>query len=739
MRFLFTLTIFVSAFLLFLIQPLVAKMILPAFGGAPAVWNAALVFFQGTLLLGYLYAHFSAKWLGPRQPYLHLAVLALAGITLPFTTQSPAFRSIQDRLVTTDSANPAGLVLLALAALVGLPFFAISAGAPTIQRWFARTDDPRASDPYFLYAASNFGSMLALFAYPLYIEPKFRLAEQSQIWTVLYFVLIIGMAASAFASFRRRSKAMAAPDAESATQLKAAPSATDRLMWVVLAAVPSALLMGATNFITANIAPIPMLWVVPLALYLLTFILAFTNRPLLSTVLLSRITPLILVPLMVVVVMEDASPAVAIIHLIGMFVATWMCHARLYDLRPSADRLTEFYSYVSLGGVVGGAFVGLLAPSIFPNYWEYPLALAAVGALKLPYRPDQGFKRLDMAYGLLVLVATIACILSTPTIVRQFDINRTAVMWTIPAILVFISSDRPARFGLSVGAVFVAWLAFAPNVVGRVLTGERSFFGVNKVTETKDSETGLPRFHKLVHGNTLHGMQDLKNPKTPLTYYYPTGPVGQIFTGFKPRAAGSHVALVGLGVGSLAAYGEPGQKLTYFEIDPLIEKVARDPKYFTFLRDTKAKLDVVLGDARLTLSRQPDGEYDFIVLDAFSSDAIPVHLLTQEALKMYLTKLKPGGFIAYHISNRYLNLEPVIANNAAAVGWKAFSQTDGPSEEERAAGKTASSYVVVAKSKKSFDAAIGKNIYWSESDPVRSVRPWTDDYSNVLGVFTNGD
>ena len=727
MRLLYTLTIFISAFLLFLIQPLVAKMILPTFGGAPAVWNASLVFFQGTLLLGYLYAHFSARWLGKNQPYLHVAVLAIAGITLPFSTKTAAFTSLQDQMATSGSANPAGIVLLALAILVGLPFFAISAGAPTIQRWFARTDDPRAHDPYFLYAASNLGSMIALFAYPLYFESHFRLAEQAQIWTILYGVLVAGMALCGLIALRARPVAEAASIAEPRPE----PTTKGRLLWVVLAAVPSALLMGTTNFITGNIAPIPMLWIVPLALYLLTFILAFTNRPLLNSVILSRITPLVLVPLMIVVVMEDSQPLVAVFHLLGMFMATWMCHSRLYDLRPNADRLTEFYSYVSLGGVIGGAFVGLLAPSIFPNYWEYPIALAAAAALKLPYKPEQTFRWSDAAYGLAALLVTMGAIKAAPLLMPHINLNKAALMWAVPAVMVFVASDRPARFGLSFAAVFIAWIVLAPNVVGRILTGERSFFGVNRVSTSPNL-----RFHKLVHGNTLHGQQDIQRPSVPLTYYYPTGPIGQVFKAFKPKAAGAHVALVGLGVGSLAAYGEPGERMTYFEIDPLIEKVARNPKYFTFLRDTKAKLDVVIGDARLSLARQPDGEFDFIVLDAFSSDAIPVHLLTQEAMAMYAKKLKPGGFIAYHISNRYLNLEPVVANNAAALGWKAWSQVDGPSPDEADAGKTASSYMVVAKNEKSLSWILGRMTMWGESLPDTAVRPWTDDYSNVLGVFS---
>ncbi|RYG43005.1 hypothetical protein EON79_17820, partial [bacterium] len=414
MRALYTATLFISSFLLFLVQPLAGKMILPTFGGAPAVWSATLVFFQAVLLLGYGYAHLSISKLGiKRQPLVHLGVLAIAALALPFAIKNPIFASVVDRLAGSDTTNPAPLVLLALAGLVGLPFFTVSASAPLLQRWFATTSDPRAKDPYFLYAASNVGSMLALIAYPVLLEPRMALVSQSALWAVLYGALFIGMVLCAVVVIRAANAPAPAPvvDVEEAPiesnyvrEETAAKPVYQFSRWrtVLLGAVPSSLLTGVTTFVTANIAPVPLLWVVPLALYLLTFILAFASRPILSARALSRALPLILCPLVVVTLMESTLAAVSVLHLAGFFVAAWMCHARLNEERPEPARLTEFYFFMSLGGVIGGAFNGLLAPSVFNSLIEYPIALVAVGGLKLPFRPDSKFEWRDLLYGVVL-------------------------------------------------------------------------------------------------------------------------------------------------------------------------------------------------------------------------------------------------------------------------------------------------------------------------------------------------
>lgn len=745
MRVLFTLTLFLSSFLLFLIEPMVAKMILPTFGGAPAVWSASLVFFQAFLLLGYGYAHLSTRRMGVRrQSALHIALMAVAAVTLPFSTASGGFATIRD-MATNERGQPALLVLMALTLLVGLPFFVVSAGSSLLQRWFATTGDPAARDPYFLYAASNLGSMLALLAYPFGVEPALRLQDQSRIWTFGYAALVLAMAVCAFAL--RRGKPAATAEADEATEEpRPEPTTKQRLRWTLLAAVPSSLLLGVTTYVTTNIAPIPLLWVVPLALYLLTFIFAFSNRKLLPTGVLGRLLPILVTPLALVVILESAQPLLplACLHLAVFFVAAWMCHGLLHDERPDAAHLTEFYFWIALGGVIGGAFNGLLAPAIFHSLAEYPIALV----LACLVRPAivsrragapgsvRGFwnrKDLDWAYPLATLIVTIALVL----IVKGQNVQgppRTFFMLGVPAILCFLAIDRPIRFGLALGAVFLVSSTLHSNSEGVVALSERSFFGVHRVVLLENG-----RMHRLVHGNTIHGLQDMTHPDTPLTYYYPTSPIGQVFKYFSGARAKHDVALVGLGIGSLAAYGEPGQNMTYFEIDPVVRAIATDTRYFTFISRSKANVKIVLGDGRLTLAKQPEGKFGLVVLDAFSSDAIPIHMLTKEAVQMYLRKLQPDGVLAFHISNHYLGLEPVLAAIAKDLKLQAIDQQYGPLPSEASAGATQSEWVVMSRHENDISGLLGQGSDWSQADPDPHVPEWTDDFSNVLSVFRQED
>lgn len=744
MRILFTLTLFVSSALLFLIQPMVAKLILPTFGGAPQVWNASLVFFQGTLLLGYLYAHLSVQKLGSKiQPWVHLVLMAAALALLPITTATGFFAGVKDAAAGQASplsalaGAPAFLVIAALAGLTGLPFFIVSAGAPLIQRWFADTKDPAAKDPYFLYAASNAGSMVGLFAYPFVIEPRMTLGEQGQLWMNLYIGLVVGMGLCTFALMRNRapqSVVEAAPDEPI--------SAKTKLLWVGLAAVPSSLLMGVTTFMTTNIAPVPLLWVVPLSIYLVTFILAFGKLGGRPAEVLGRLLPLVAIPLSLAILLESSSPIepLAGLHLGVFFIAAWMCHSRLSGMRPHPSKLTEFFLWISVGGVLGGIFNAIIAPTFFNGLWEYPLALVAACLLR-PKIDTSAWKPMDYAFPLVVMFVTVLGSFAveqgwlwqvTQSITLPggrsipYGGSRTFLTMGLPLVLCFIAVDRPFRFGASLAMVFAVATIMGAQAGGRIISSDRSFFGVHRVTTIDE------RFVRLVHGNTLHGMQDRKNPTRPLTYYYPTGPIGTVFETFKGTGRLKNVALVGLGVGSLAAYGEPGQNYTFYEIDPVIEKVARNPEKFTFLSETKANLRVVIGDARLTLSRA-EGNYDLIVLDAFSSDAIPIHLMTEEAIEAYISKLAPGGLIAFHISNRYLDLSDVLAVTASKSGLVNLILLDGTTDEERDNGKTASNWMLFAKNKADFATLEKKG--WFEHVPADNVRPWTDDYSNVLSAW----
>jgi len=741
LRAVYTLTIFVCSSLLFLVEPMVAKMILPTFGGSPSVWNACVLFFQTTLLLGYLYAHLTTKWMGVKaQSLMHLAMMALPAFVLPIAMPqwNPGGR-----------ANPTFLLLGLLVAGAGLPFFVLSSGSPLLQKWFSATSDKDAKDPYFLYRASNLGSFAALIAYPTLFEPAFQLSRQSLIWTYGYFVLAALVAVATVYLWRNPSLAPIAKDGprDEGTALKW----TDRLRWIALSAVPSSLMLGVTTYLTTNLAPIPLLWIIPLSLYLLTFVAAFRDKPLVKAEHLSRALPLIVTPMAMVMLLEATQPMTVLgtMHLAMFAVAALMCHTILYRSRPSAKHVTEFYVWVSVGGVVGGLFNSILAPIVFKTLAEYPIAIVA--ACLLRPKGDQGGRRAwDYAYPALIAAITLGLVafvrsplyaqLAQGLGVPPISPMRTAIVFGLPAILSFFVADRPMRFGLSLAAfLFVA-------TVTRISSGEqmamldRSFFGVHRV-QVGDAEINGQVYrnatHTYSHGNTIHGIQKFVDGLryTPLTYYYPTGPIGEVFRLLDKGKRFNNVGLIGLGTGSLATYGRPGQKMVFYEIDPIVVSIARDSGYFTFVTDSKAEVSYVVGDARLMLADAKDHSYDLMVLDAFSSDAIPVHLVTREAFELYLKKLKPGGLIAFHISNRYLNLNPIIANIADSLGLKSLAFDDSyVNAKEEEEGKTQSRWMLIAREESDFDGIETKG-GWSLVERNPDYPVWTDDYSNILRVF----
>jgi SAM-dependent methyltransferase len=721
-RIFFSLATFVGSALLFLIQPMAAKMLLPIFGGSPAVWTAAMLFFQVALLGGYAFAHFSNLYLGPtKQRYIQIGFLLLALLTLPVTTHSSLFKSFEAK--ATETSQPALLVFGLLLMTVGAGYFIVSSGSPVLQRWFATTKDPNAKDPYFLYALSNVGSMVGLFAYPFIIEPRFGLSEQAVLWRNGFIVLLGIFAICTFF--------IKAPEVESAENKPEPPKAISwdqRSKWMFYAAVPSSLLLGATSYISSNIAPVPLIWVVPLAVYLLSFTLAFATKPLLKSAQLARILPILVVPLVFTQCIEATEPLVmlASFHVIILLVAGWMCHSLLAEQRPPATQLTEFYLWLSVGGAIGGLFNSLIAPHIFATYAEYPLAIV----LACLVRPQPKPLSKDLVwFGAIAIISFVAMLAIKSTL--PAGQLRAGLAIGIPLVAVFAAMDRVKVFAAGLGLIFVGVNFFQIAAPGQVLATRRSFFGVHRVLESKD-------YLSLVHGNTTHGRQstieEFKN--LPLTYYHPTGPIGQIFTKAPIMERVHKVGLVGLGVGSLAAYGKVGQDFTYFEIDPEVLYLARDSGFFSFLKDAKAKMTYVLGDARLTLAKEPDHSYDLLVLDAFSSDAIPTHLLTLEAIQMYERKLAPGGIIAMHISNRYLELAPVIALTCRKANLWAFNQVDAPSpsSEEERLGKTQSNWLVILRNPGERDN-LWKPMYWNDIDIAPSVKAWTDDYVNVLGAY----
>jgi len=727
----FTVTLFLSAFLLFSIQPMVGKMVLPRLGGTPAVWNTCMVFFQAVLLAGYGYAHLMTRWLGSRrQASWHLVLLLLPILSLPI--------GLPASWVPPTDTTPLPWLLRVLAIGVGLPFFLVSTSAPLLQKWFSDTRDPSAHDPYFLYAASNLGSFTALVSYPIVIEPAFRLITQSRLWTAgywLFALLVVGCAQVLWRSAApdvplQRAPQPPPPPAPSAT----AVSWTRRGWWILLALAPSSLLLGVTTYLSTDLAPIPLLWVVPLALYLLSFVLVFAKRPPLSHMLVIRVLPFVVLPLCIALILRTTKPIWLLIplHLLMFFVSAMVCHGELAKDRPSTHYLTEFYFWISVGGVLGGMFNALIAPLLFDTVIEYPLMMFLVCLLRpgsSPTNPRPRTTWMDLALPIALGVLIAGQILGA----RAVDVHNTwpaqLVIFGLSSLLCYSFSRRPIRFGLGIGMFLLAGLATMTHW-HHLLHQERSFFGVYRVARGAEG-------HALFHGTTLHGLQS-HHPAhmlEPLTYFHASGPLGDIVRTLRATSPDSPVAVIGLGTGSMACHAEPQQRWTFYEIDPLVVRIATNPWYFTFLRDCPGIYDLVLGDARLSLAAAPDHHYRLIAIDAFSSDAIPVHLLTREAIDLYVKKLRPRGLLAFHISNRHLRLKCVLGDIAAAEGMIALRRNDGQrTEEQIALGKQTSEWVVLAHRREDVDA-LADNPQWTALQPRPNARVWTDDFSNVFGVF----
>ena len=733
-------TIFAGACLLFLVQPMFARMALPLLGGAPAVWNTAMVFYQAVLLAGYAYAHVTMRWLGARrQAGLHLLVLLVPLLALPI--------ALPAGWIPPGDTSPIPWLLALLAAAVGLPFFAVSATSPVLQAWFAATGHPTARDPYVLYAASNVGSMLALLAYPALAERLLRLDSQSHLWAWGYGILVVLVAGCALALWRAGAASRGKETENGALTAPVGAGAPDeadrpitparRARWVLLAAVPSSLMLSVTTYLSTDIAAIPLLWIVPLAIYLLSFALVFGRHRLIPHRAWVELLPVALLPLVLVLVARANEPLLLVIptHLAVFFVAAMVCHGELARDRPDPRYLTTYYLWLSVGGVVGGAFTALVAPRVFTNVLEYPLVLALLPLLPLrPAAAWQGRRRqvLDVVLPLALGILTVALIAGLERAGKGAEAIGPAV--GLATLLCLTFWRRPVRLALGLAALLLAGSVYRGEE-GQLLFAERSFFGVSRVTRSPGGD-----YHMLMHGTTLHGMQSLDpaRRREPLTYYHARGPLGQFFgtpEGPSPRRT---VAVVGLGAGSVACYGAPGQRWTFYEIDPTVLRIASNPRYFTFLRDCPPKVFVVLGDARLTLARAPDAAYDLMILDAYSSDSPPLHLLTLDAVRLYLSKLAPGGVIFLNISNRHLVLEPVVGAIARAAGLVARTRNDAHVDDaQRVAGKVESQWVAMARREEDL-GTLRDHALWKAPAAPPNLSPWTDDFASLLTAFRWG-
>jgi len=734
MQLLYALTLFTSAALLFLVQPMFAKMVLPRLGGTPGVWNTCMVFYQAALLGGYVYAHLATHRLGSRrQAGLHLVLLALPWLVLPI--------GVVGQWTPRGEANPTLWLLGLLAVAVGLPFLVVSTSAPMLQRWFADTGQTAGKDPYFLYAASNLGSILALLGYPILVEPHLSLPQQAVAWSVGYGLLVALIAACAVGLWLSRPPGpgeAAGPVEGQQSQDPAdeqGPSWLLRARWLALSFAPSSLLLGVTTHIATDIASVPLLWVVPLALYLLTFVLVFARRQLLPHRWMLRVQPFFVLPLAAWFYLNEArlNWLILPLHLATFFVVAMVCHGELAATRPKARWLTEFYLWMSVGGVLGGLLNAIVAPLVFTSVIEYPLVvvLACMFRPRLWPGPVRNRSRvLDLVFPAVLGLAMLGAVEVLTWWYGTVTLLYGGILLGVGAMLCLGLSIRPVRFALGV-AVLMFVGARLVGEDGTTLCRERNFFGVVRVKYSASRDANV-----LVHGSTTHGMQscDPQRRREPLTYYHRTGPLGQIFDALGQLRPIRRVGAIGLGTGSIAAYGQPGQELTFYEIDPAILRIAENPRWFTYLDDSLAEVRVILGDARLTLASAPPQTYDLLVLDAFSSDSIPMHLVTREAVGLYLQKLAPEGLLALHISNRYLELAPILGRLAHQAGLVCRVQLDRPTDEEKFEGKLSSHWAVMAR-RESDLGRILEDSRWEPADVPPGTPLWTDDFSNILSVF----
>lgn len=719
---LFVATTFTASALLFVIQPMFAKMALPHLGGSPSVWNTCMLFFQAALLLAYLYAHLSIRWLGPRAQAVSQIVLLLLPLTvLPVNVGASS---------PPQGESPTWWLLRMMSFSVGPPFFVLATMAPLLQRWFTTLPLRSAGDPYFLYSASNIGSMLALLAFPFLLEPVLGVRVQAFGWLGGYLLFVI-LASACALTVQRSGRELSR--ASITTAENAGISAGRRCWWVLLSFVPSSLMLGVTTHISTDLAAVPLLWIVPLSLYLATFILAFSSRLPFIYRLVNSALPLLALAAVGSIVVRISSTYLILLHLAALFACAMVCHGRLARDRPLAIHLTEFYLWLSVGGVLGGIFNTLIAPNVFDGVYEYPLALSLACLL----RPRlASIKRLE-PWGLFAvtfvapfaLYAALWLVGSPPD--TSLQNGAVIIVIVLGAFWAFFQRRAPFN-GLILGIALLV-VGGVGGLPGRVLFADRSFFGVMKVID--GPEAGR---HVLQHGTTLHGQQDLRIEGScqPLSYYHRNGPIGQFFalSGERVRSA----TVIGLGTGALACYAAPGQRMTFFEIDPMIERIARDPLLFTYLQNSSGELEVVIGDGRKLMNEVTPGSQDLIIVDAFSSDSVPVHLMTREALRTYVSRLRPGGIVALHISNRYLDLKAAMGAIVAAEGLFGMMGRDSavPSGEENT-GRTPSDWVLIAVEQEGLAMMQGQ-AGWSRLEDRGSASAWTDDYSNIFDALILG-
>lgn len=740
----FTLAVLVSSALLFAVQPMFARLVLPLLGGSPTVWTVSLFFFQTALLVGYGWAHALGLWLKPVSAGLvHITLMVLAAAAFPI--------AIPSGWSDPPPGEPVLWQLSLFAAAIGLPFVVLAANAPLLQAWFARSGHRRAGNPYFLYAASNVGSLAALLGYPLLLEPALGVSALASGWSV-GFLLLIGAITACLLLLRPRLQGVdtdvtgARASAAVQTVPPMAAGAGERLRWAWLAAVPAALLTAFTAHIATDIASAPLIWVVPLAAYLATFVAVFREPPLVSRRVLTvaHALAVMIALLQLGQVRYDGVFVSAACGGLAFLASTLSAHRTLYDTRPPAHRLTEFYLWMSAGGALGGMFSALLAPQLFSEVFEYPLLLA-LGVTCLPGVLGIGKSPLlEIARALLLATIGATVLALAPNALLAAGLPTGSLGLTFLMTALFAGAMLACWWEPKLVAVAAGLMALTVIVLpSDINRGDavRSFFGVYRVRESETRE-----FNYLSHGTTLHGAQRVReadgtaviSDTTPLTYYHPRSPMAHSVELQRQaaRAAGRamRVGIVGLGTGALGCYAEPGEAWRFFEIDPVVIHIASDPANFSFLDSCQREPDIVIGDARLSIAREADGSFDLIIVDAFSSDAVPVHLLTAEAMALYAAKLSSIGVAVLHISNRYLDLETAVSATVPTVpGLGGTLVVDNEHASEDGFSESLSSVAVISPS----PAALKPYRDLAEAVLLdgHHTRPWTDDHADVLGAL----
>lgn len=695
---------------MFTAENMVAKTLLPILGGSPAVWNVCMSFFQLTLLAGYAYA-WGVSRLKPRaQVAIHLTLLPLSLLSLPLALGP----GLSEWLAA--SRRPELALIPALLVMVGAPFFALSATNPLLQHWFSQQGgDPKRT--YQLYAASNAGSLLGLMSYPLFLEPATTLTQQSQYWGWAYAILAALISMAGLKTSRRQGQAQTCGD--SARRAGAPPSWQTKFQWLGLAALPCSLMLGVTSHITSDLAAVPLLWTIPLAIYLVTLILVFRRRTVRQEQIARGALPMLAVAVVFLTCIRATEPTLLIVslHLALFGCIALRCHGRLVDLQPQPSHLTQYYLWIAAGGALGSLLNSLLAPYIFSTAVEYPLALVAA---LLWVGGDKGRPRTKAALQIAGLAAGLM------TALLAFPSAATLTVAAAAVALYFLKNNRLA-FGGAAAATLAIGAALVPDPRGKTIFVERDFFGISKVMV---SARGI---HQITHGNTIHGAQARtpERARIPLLYYHRRGPFGTVFEEVSRREGPQAIAVAGMGAGALLTYSQAGQRWTVYEIDPVVVRIARSPELFSYVSGSAVQPEVILGDARLKLKEAPDGAYDALIIDVFSSDTVPTHLLTREAVSLYLAKLRPDGILAMHISNRSLDLLPIVAGIAAVLGLECLSWDDTVvAPEDQADGKGPSHVVILHRPEHSLPM-VARHRRWQrvQGDPREA---WTDDYSDLV-------